>query len=55
MRLPVRVEQSWAGTSCRLVDADGVTIASRPVWPWHGASNEHDPEFVAENFRPRKH
>jgi hypothetical protein len=51
LKLPVRVEQSWAGTSRRLVDADGITIASQPMRLWHGAAPEHDPELVAENFR----
>jgi hypothetical protein len=47
-RLPLRVE---ATTSCiKLIDADGIVIASGAVTPWHGVPLQRQPEFVLENF-----
>lgn len=48
-RLPLSVEQSWTGY--RLVDADGLTVASQAAYTWSTADKSKRDSFVVENFR----
>lgn len=47
--LPLHIEESWTGF--KLVDADGLVIASAAAYPWHGVPTDKQPDFVLENFK----